>query len=281
MKKKKKVRQNKFLKGLIIFFIISLFISGRFFYIKNFQKKPLLGIVCAKSIEITSPLNSKIEKVLVKENSFVKKNDELILLDNKLIDSKIKQLDLRISYENEKMNFFKFNENKALEEYLNIKKDETQEIKEINNKLKKLEEKQLSLKIQKAKINMFKHEKDFLNEIKNNKSISSPCDGVVSNVFVLDNQNINLRDKMLAIINTDNMWIETKIEKKNLFKYPLGDSFAIFIKDFPKTKFQGKIFDIKSIDNDVYIKLSINQIKQDPKEIFVYPIGMQANLKHD
>jgi len=279
--------QKKTIKVLSFFFILFFLISLRYWHVKKIIHKPFFGTIFTKEIDVFSLEGGKIYKILITDDNYVKKNDLLIQLDTKFIDSKIKQIQTSIDYEKSKENLFRLKERKILEDYLNYKKNKKEESKEINNKLKILESIQILNNIQKRKISKLEAELSFYNERKNNNFICSPCSGQVQNLNAYVNQNIKANEKLLKISDSENTWLKVKIINKKAFNYKIGDNFNIYIEDFPDSKYQGKIFYIsneKSEKKDKYIdiKLSINQLKMRPNEItHLLTNGMKAYIKYE
>lgn len=287
---RKKVKKNhKVFKALLICFVIVAIIGLRYIYLKSGPLKPtakaLAGTITTKYIDVFSQNNSKIKTVFVKENDFVKKGDKLTQLDSSIIDAKINQNKAKTAYEKAKANFFKFNEEKALEEYLNAKKDTSLDIKETNDKLSHLEKMQLLYKIEKAKIDFLDSENAYLKETKQKCTIFSPKDGQIVDIDVFQDKYVDLKEKLFTIADSENIWVDIKINKKDLSKYQLGKSLDLKIKDFSYAKFQGTIFDISSLEDtsdSINLKLSINQIKESPEEKTLrLQTGMTAKLMHE
>jgi multidrug resistance efflux pump len=252
-------------------------------YVKKTNPKILDGIVVTKQIDIFSITPAKIEKLLIKENDFVKKDQLLVDFDSSILDTKIKEIQAKIDYESTKENLLKFKEEKALEEYLNCKKEQMQDLE--NDKLKLLEAIQQEHRLQKAKIESLKAKIPCLEKERQNLSIHSPCDGQIKDISVYINQNIQPSNKLFIISQNDHIWIKAKT-KKTVKEFKIGDTFDIVFDDFPKVKFQGKIFSITdSIENDVQyvdLKLSFNQIKETPNEkTLLLADGMKAILKYE
>jgi len=291
MKKKMKTRrQKKIVKTISIFFILIILIGSRYWYIKTVNhNQDLFGNVSTKNSDVFSIEMGTVKEVFVKENDFVQKDRLLVRIDCGLIDAKIKKIQTSLNYEKQRANLCKFKEEKTLEEYLNLKKDKTVEGKEINSKLKLLEEMQLLFKIQNAKIDMLVSEISYLKERKQKLSIKAPCSGRVTKLYATEGGVFSTKDKLLSIADHEQLWIDAKIRKKDLSKYNLKDSFNIIFEELKDVKFKGKIFDIspdidRDFTNSAYIKLnlSINQVKESPTEkTYLLSPGMRACLKHE
>ncbi len=274
---------KKIIKFFILFFLIFILISTPFLFIKKINNKSIYGHIVTKEIDVFSLESAKIQKILVHDNDFVKKNDLLIQFDTNIIDNKIKQIQACIDCEKTKENLLKFKEEKILEEYLNYKKDKN-DLKDINTKLKVLESVQLLHNILLKKIAKLQADLSFYNEKKNNLFIYSPCNGLIQNLNININQNIRCNDKLLTIADSDNIWLEAKIKKS--CKYKIGDNFCVFIENLPKSKYQGKIFylslDKNSSSKEIDVKLSVNQLKMKPNEItHLLTNGMKAHFKYE
>ncbi|NGX62851.1 MAG: hypothetical protein KR126chlam6_00253 [Candidatus Anoxychlamydiales bacterium] len=280
MKKKQKTKINSF----IIIFILAALVGARYLYIKTAKESNFYGAIKTKSVDILAPKSQKIVKVYVIEKDFVKKGDLLAELDKSAIDGKIKQVKTKITYEKEMANLLKFKEERAFQEYINVKKDEAIELKDITVKLKTLEENQLLYKIQKAKIETFEAKLELLRSESQKSYIYSPISGQVTHLFANNGDLFFSKQKLFSINDVNDNWIELKVRKKNLSKYKLKDSFNIVIDNFSDIKFNGKIFDInetKSSENAV-LKISINQLKNSPDEKTAkLASNMKANLYHE
>lgn len=289
MRKKTKTRNHKFFKAVLVCFVILTLIGLRYFYLKSGSLRPttraISGTINTKNMDILSQNKAKIKKIYVKKNAFVKEGDKLIDLDTSIIDAKINRIKSKIAYEKEKANYFKLNEEKALEEYLNAKKDTSLGIKETNGKLSHLEKSQLLYKIEKAKIDLLDTENAYLKEKKRKCTIFSPKNGQIVDVSVYQDKFINTKEKLFTISDSENIWIDVKINKNDLSKYRLGDNFDLEIKEFSEAKFQGKVFDIATIEDEdgfINLKLSINQLKESPTEkTYLLQSGMRANFLHE
>lgn len=281
-------KRKKIIKSLGIFFVLIILIGSRYWYIKKYNHKPLYGEVFSKEISILPLENGKIQKLLVKENDFVKKDDPLVQFDMNLLETKIKQVQTKIDYEKAKENLIQLNEKQVLDEYLNYKKDKEQDLVEVDNKLKLLESIQLSHIMQKAKIRKLQAKLSFIEEKKKTQFIYSPCNGQIKNLFVCINQNVKSDEKLMTVADLDQIWIDTKVQRKEMSKFKIGDNFNIKIKDYPDSKFQGKIFFISNYEKDIAkyayvdLKVSVNQLKKKPnEENHLLATGMKAYLKHE
>lgn len=280
-------KRKKIISFFSIFIIIFILIITRHFYFKKIYQHPITGTICSKEVEIYSLESGKIQKIFFDENDLIKKNDLLIQFDSSLIDKKINQIQATIEYEKTKQNLLKFDEEKILEEYLNCKKDNNNDQKGINSKLKILESLQLQRTIQQKKICKLETELYFQEERKKNLSIYSPCNGRIQNITVNTDQNIRSKDKLLTISDSDKIWLSAKIRNNKSLKYKIGDDFSIFIEEIPDSKFQGKIFFISNLEKNnrhqfVDIKLSINQLKMKPNEAtHLLTNGMKAQFKYE
>ncbi|HEU64508.1 MAG TPA: efflux RND transporter periplasmic adaptor subunit [Chlamydiae bacterium] len=194
-----KKNKKKIVKTLFICLIILSLAFLRYFYVKSTKPKKMNEVISTKYIDIAALDNQKISKIHFKEKDFVKKQDLLLEFDITEIRTKIKHIKTKIDYENEKLNLLKFEEEKALETYLNSKKDDKFDIKEVHSNLKKLEKTQLLFKIQKAKIDMFIAE---LARVKNEKKkafIYSPIDGQIVENFTYIGKTTFEKEKLLSI----------------------------------------------------------------------------------
>lgn len=289
MRKKTKRKNHKFFKAVLVCFVILSLIGLRYFYLKSGSLRPtsraISGTICTKSMDLLSQNKAKIKKIYVKQNDVVRKGDKLADLDTSIIDAKINRVKAKIAYEKEKANYFKLNEEKSLEEYLNAKKDSSLDIKETNGKLSHLEKSQLLYKIEKSKIDLLDTENAYLKVKKQKSAIFSPKNGQIVDINVFQDKFINTKEKLFTISDSENIWVDVKVNKSDLSKYKLGDRFDFEITDFSDARFQGKVFDIAQIEDEdgfINLKLSINQIKENPSEK-TYPLqsGMTANFLHE
>ncbi len=186
-------KQKKIIKILFIFFVLLSLVSLRFFQIKSIKSKK------DSNIDIRALATQKISKIYFKENDFVKKQDLLLEFDRTGIEMKIKHIKAKIDYEKEKLALLKFKEEKALEAYLNSKKDGKFDLKEVNSNLKTLEESQLLFKIQKAKVDLLLSELDLVKNEKKKSFVYSPIDGQIVKNFAYIGKVTFEKEKLLSI----------------------------------------------------------------------------------
>lgn len=278
---------NKKIFSLIVLLLAFVLVFSKFLFSQKTIQDDLCGVVYSNEIEVISLETAKVDKLCHKENDVVKTNDLLVILDSSLIDNKIKQLESNIDYETTKLNFIKAKEEKILEEYLNFKKDKTKDVKEINAQLKILEEIQQQNVLEQKKILTFEKQISYLNEKKKSFFIYSPCDGLVKNIKVKENQNISSKEKLLTISDLQNVWVLTRVYLNKSSDVEIGDNFDIVIENFPTSKYEGKVFYISDIQKDkdskfVDLKLSVNQIKQTPNEPTNFlNSGMKAQIYYE
>ncbi|NGX34357.1 MAG: hypothetical protein K1060chlam1_00709 [Candidatus Anoxychlamydiales bacterium] len=278
-------KQKKIIKTFFIFLIISSLVALRYFYVKSSKPQKIYGSISSKNIDIKALDSQKISKIYFKEKDIIKKNDVLIEFDLSDIKAKIQHIKAKIGYENEKLTLLKFEEESTLEKYLNSKKDDIVDVKEVNSNLKKLEKNQLLYKLQKAKIDLLQSE---LSQVKNEKKkafIYSPVDGQILENFVYVGKPTYPKEKLLSISDEKSASLNVKVRKKALQKFKINDEFNIAIADISGTTFQGKIFDIiedKENFSESTLKLSINQIKKSPDEkTYHLTSGMRANIENE
>lgn len=279
----KNKKQKKIIKTFFICLVISSLIALRFFYVKSIKSKKIYGNISTKCIDICALDNKKVIKSYFKEKDYIQKGDLLAEFDLTDINLKIKQIKTKINYEKEKETLLKFKEGNALEIYLNSKKDVTNDIKDINANLKKLEETQLLHKIQKSKIQMLEAQLLPAKQEKKKSFVYSPINGQITDAHAYSGKLLQAKEKLFSISNEENIWIDVKTRKADLEKFKLNDSFNISIKEIPDVKFKGKIFDIsKYNDYDICLKVSINQIKKSPDEKTYLPVSnMSALLEYE
>lgn len=192
-------KQKKTIKILLIVFVISSIIFLRYFYVKSIRPKKMARAISTKYIDISALENQKISKVHFNEKDFIKKQDLLIEFDVTDIKAKIHHIKSKIDYENEKATLLKFEEDRALETYLNSKKDDKFDPKDVNFNLKQLEKKQVLFNIQKAKIEMLKSELAVFKNEKKKAFIYSPIDGQIVKNFSYIGKNTYAKEKLLSI----------------------------------------------------------------------------------
>ncbi|MFA6119622.1 MAG: efflux RND transporter periplasmic adaptor subunit [Parachlamydiales bacterium] len=282
MKNKRTIKN--FIKFISILIVICSVFFIRFSHLHKSKELSECGLVFSKTFFIESNLKAKIDKILVKEKDFIKAGDALVKFDSDVLDAKIDHIEKKIAFEKEKTNYLKFKEEKALEAYLNLKKEKSPDLNEIEEKLKNLESMQLNQKIQKSKIDILISEEDYLKTLKKHTIIYCPCDGCVNNIVSVDNCYVNVGDRLLSIAADDQSYAIFKIGKNKSSRYKINDLVNVSIDNYPMTTFQGKIVDIKDLacDNFIEYKVFLNQIKKTADEQkLLLTSNMRAQIIHE
>jgi multidrug resistance efflux pump len=251
------MKKSKFIKYFFIFFILISLASLRYYYVKNISKK-IFGEIKFFNLDILSNQKGQIDKVYVKNNDYVRKNDILFEYKKDRLEAKKNIFLAKLNLLNEKKNLIKYSEKNIMDEYLNIKKENTLPV-EIKNKLNELEKKQLELNILLAKENELKEKINLLDiEIKN-RYFRSPIDGKIENFNVFENQYVFFANKLLTIVDEKKIWIESKVSKKFLDKNKKNQRFEAFFLSKPNIKFEAVLNEISDdiISNKKNIKLIV------------------------
>jgi len=274
----------KTIKFALLIVVVISFVFARVWVIYFFKKENISGKVVFKEINIYPEKEGKVINLNCKENDIVNKDDLLVEIDISDIKAKISRLKKEIDLEKANINLAKNDEKKKLEEYLNCKKDDGQNEKVLNEKLKSLEELQLKNKINKAKIEFLISKLSQL-EIEEKKAfIYSPCAGKVLDVQTIKGQNLIKKQKLFTILDEESIWVESKIKKNALEK--IKNNLVNFVfQEYKNKKFQGKVFfeeEDKVYPEYFLIKLSINQIKSTPNEkVCHFSPNMKADIFYE
>jgi multidrug resistance efflux pump len=251
------MKKSKLVKYFSIFFILISLASLRYYYVKNISKK-IVGEVKFYNLDILSNQKGQIEKIYVKNSDHVKKNEVLFEYNTEFLEGKKNILLAKLNLITEKKNFIKYSEKNIMDEYLNIKKENIFPL-ELKNKLKELEEKQLELNILVAKENELKEKINLLDIKIKNRFFSSPIDGKIKDLNVLEKTYVKTSDKILTIIDEKNLWIESLVSKKFLDKTKKNQKFEASFLSKPNTKFEAILNEISDdiISNKKSIKLIV------------------------
>ncbi|NGX56531.1 MAG: hypothetical protein K1060chlam5_00774 [Candidatus Anoxychlamydiales bacterium] len=218
------MKKSKIIKIFLVIFILFTFSVFRYFYVKNISKK-FYGFINFSKMNISSIQDSFIDKMYIKNKDIVKKGDILFEYNTDLLEAKKKTLLAKLNLINEKKSLVKYKEQKAMDEYLNIKKDSNSTY-DINLKLQELEEKQLEHNILLANENELKEEINLLNIQIQNKYFKSPMSGKIVSLYLSEKKYVRINDLILSIIDENEFYIESimslnffnKIKNENLFK---------------------------------------------------------------
>ena len=276
MKNKKK--HVKIIKATFIFLLIFSLFTARYWYIRSISTKKIIGYVHTDKKNIYSPISGQIDKIYVKDGQTVKKNDILASYDTETLELKIRVLDEKINFATAQDNLAKVYEFRALEDYLNAKKDAQVKQEEINKFLKNYEEKELLSKIYSARINELVAQKKYLKKVFENKSIYSPFDGEIQSVIIEKGKTISVNDLIFKVSDIQNPMLDVKLRKKEFAKIRNKDKISLEFTDFPKVKFEGKIWSFKEDKNSISLRILVNQIKNENEELLKLLDGMSAEL---
>ncbi len=280
------MKKEDFFKYLTIFLAITVVVVGRFFYIKQATKNKYFGHIKTYNMDFYAQNETKIVNVFVKEGEFVKKDQPIIRLKSDLLKAQKEHLLAKIKQQKVKVDLFKFKENKALEDYVLVKKNNLN-TDEIHLKLKFLEEKQLEFRIQDSILDTLQKEIQCLNKQIEEFTILAPFDGKITKLFVEPSQYVKNQNDLFNISMPDKLWIEAKIKPEELQNFQINDIMQAKIASYSSKIFDAEIFEIgnyieRSKNQEAYIpiKLKINQNKTSNLENSISLLdGMKVKLK--
>ncbi|XPV68651.1 MAG: efflux RND transporter periplasmic adaptor subunit [Halarcobacter sp.] len=218
--------------------IVFNFIIALCLYSSSLLALEVTGIVLPKHhLELTLPIDGKILNIFLKEGNSVKKNQEILTLDDSLqmLDTKRKKMIYRDSSQ---YNSLKKNE-RLLKEML----DSTKEIYKRSKSVSKDELMSLEIRYhdllgqmlatkQKKLIERIDYEMS--KNILESHKLTSPIDGVITKIRFDIGEWVKSGESIVEVVNYKECFVEFNIEQKYAQELTLGKSLAIKIKNGEK-----------------------------------------------
>ncbi len=285
----RKKKSSFFVKFFSVAIILATFLVVRYWYINQFNlPSRSKGFLNSSSIDISSEIQGISAKAFFNEGDFVKKGDVLHQLDPAYLEAMRKKVEKEYILSKEEANLAKFQEEIALQDYVDVRKkhEENESSKQIEQKLKVLEEKQLINKIAIIKIEALEANLDLIDRQIDKLTICSPCDGCITKKWIVDNEYVQIGQPIFTICDTQNLWVELNLKETALKNVKIDDIYKIIIPAFSDKSIYGKVFFVgtsqeKNIfeKNIVPVKLSIEASKEElAQENVVLRPGMSANV---
>ncbi|MEN8153308.1 MAG: efflux RND transporter periplasmic adaptor subunit [Acidobacteriota bacterium] len=285
---------------LIVMVFLILFGCGK----GNEDQIKAPGIVEGEIISIKSKVAAEVKEVFIKEGEKIALGSKIILLDSRVINNKLKDLELNIDEINinfkklqAKMVFVKANRDylrkkTASFERLNKKKSVSGEDLE-RVRLRSLEADTTyfeiisgleNLKVQKKRLET---KRDYFNIILEDYSIMSRIDGVVLEKFIASGETVFPGMTLADVLDLKSMYVEVFIEEEELYSFQLGKRVRIEVDGFDKKELSGKIamigkkaeFSPKYVISEIERKALLYKVKIKIEDSFnVFKIGMPVTI---
>jgi membrane fusion protein, multidrug efflux system len=219
MKKKQKIISISAILGITITTFI-LINSSKYISTDNAKIK-------ISNIQISSDVSGFVSKIFAQENDFVKKDQEILQIDNKPFLINYKEKKALYSYCAEQVK-----KNKELVKQEFISKSE---FDKINSQCEATKE---AMEFAKYKLE--------------NTTIKSPSDGYVNNIDLKVGDYVNEKRPLFNIIDQSEIWVEANFKEIEIENVKIGNNATVKVDAFSGKKWHAKVSGIRKATNSEF-----------------------------
>ncbi len=244
-------------------FIIIPFLLLLFFGCSGVREDTIIapGVVEGEVVTIKSRIASSVKEIFVKEGDEVKIGDSLVGFDSRLIENKLKDIELnldsvRVNVEKLKQKRILLNENIKYLKRQTARIDRLSRKKSVSGdefekiKLKLLETITASFELNKSiedlriKKSILENKREYLKISIEDYKLISGVNGFVMEKFVSRGENIFPGMPVVDILDVGSMYVEIFLEEKELFRISPGDNVNVLVDGIEGDGLKGVIAEI-------------------------------------
>ncbi|MEG2173786.1 MAG: HlyD family secretion protein [Desulfovibrionaceae bacterium] len=117
-----------------------------------------------------------------------------------------------------------------------------------------------AIRAAKAQVQLAQAELDDIQVLHTESTVVSPTNGTVAQKLVSEGELINAGQKLFTIVNTDDIWLNARIEETRIGQVRLEQEVQFTIDGYPGQTFTGKIYEINPATSAVFSLISTENV---------------------